>query len=193
MKNFFLTLAISILFLPAYSQISIWLNDGMIISTKGYKIDTANKIIYYLNKKEKTKYLDFQEVFAITDKNDTLIITPAENLTTEQAFSFLNGIHDGFSYKNPKILIGNFLIGTASGFIMPQVGLSGVLSVLPNLFSSTAFGITNLKDKNIPQGDSLYRKGYNISAKKKKLILAIEGGMSGLVVGNLIGYLTKNQ
>ncbi len=193
MKKFFLTFAISIFILSSYAQINIWLNDGVVVNTDGYRIDSAQKIIFYRNKKGKTKYFDYQEVFAITDRNDTLIITPAENLSSDEAFSFLRGVHDGFSYKNHKLLAANFLLGTASGFLMPQIGLSGVMSVIPNLISTTVSSITNLKDKNLPQGDSLYRKGYNLSAKKKKLILAIEGSMAGLITGNLIGYLIKNQ
>ena len=193
MTRLLLLITLVFAFSGGQAQIQIWLNDGAIINTSNYRIDTASNAVFYLNKKNKTKFLDHSAVFAIIDGQDTIILNKPAGLTTTQAFAFLKGVNDGYHYKNPYIFVSNLTLGLASGITLPMIGMAGVYSVIPSLASTITFGSTNVKDKNIPGQDSLYRQGYRLSARKKRLIIAGEGSIIGLTAGSIIGYIIQNQ
>ncbi len=191
MTRFLISFLLLISFFSSSSQIQIWLNDGTILSTTHYRIDSLNKIVYYQKHSSKLNTLDFPTVFAIIDKQDTFIVSKPQELTTSQAFRFLRGVHDGYHYKNTAILLSNMGLGIVSGFTLPMIGMSGVYSVIPNLISTIIFTSTNVKDKKITAQDTFYRKGYRFSSRKKRLIIAAEGSLIGLTTGTVIGYIIK--
>ncbi len=193
MRYFLILTMFVFVFFTSSGQIQIWLNDGAIINTSNYRIDTAAKNVFYLDKKHKTRYIDHQSVFAIIDKQDTIIVNKPEELTVQQAFSFLQGVNDGYQYKNAGIFLGNMGLGLVSGISLPAMGFSGIYSVIPNLISAVIFGSTNAKDKKTSVQDTFYKKGYQISARKKRLIIATEGGLAGLAAGSIIGYLITKK
>jgi len=192
MKHVFFISFLVIQLYTSYSQIQIWLNDGFILETANYRIDTSNQQLFYLNKKFKVKNIEQSIVFAIIDKNDTIVFQQPSNMTITQSFHFLKGVNEGYKYKNFSILLSNFGLGLSSSFFLPQIGFSGVYSFMPNIISTIAFGSINVKDKNIPIQNTYYQKGYKISSKKKKLLLATEASLAGLITGSLILYLLKN-
>ncbi len=191
MKSYLIILTFIFTFFTSVGQIQLWLNDGTILSTSNYRIDSSKGYVFYLDKKQKTKVLDHQAIFAIIDKQDTLVLNKPENLTLSQAFSFLQGVNDGYHYKNKAIFFSNMGLGLTAGIAMPILGLSGIYSVIPNLASTIIFSSTNVKNLKTSSNDSLYTRGYQISSRKKRLLIATGGSLIGLTTGSIIGYLIK--
>ncbi len=179
------------LFISVDAQIEIWLYDGGLINTRGYKLQ--DEAVYYLNKKGKTKVLNKLDVYAIIDAQDTVYVNKLDTpfaAAKSQYLSYLKGLHDGYKYNNWKIVGANFLLGTSSAIGLPLLGFSGGYVIVPNLAGTFAFGA--VKPKALPgyvsEQDTMYRKGFEISARKKKVINSIEGGLTGLAVGSVILY-----
>jgi hypothetical protein len=191
--RYFLVLLMLITIFESKAQIHIWLNDGTIIPTANYRIDTSHGYVFYLNKKNETRYFDKNTVFAIIDKQDTIIVSKPEQLSTSQAFSFLRGVNDGYKYKNKAILLSNIGIGLISGLTLPIAGFAGIYTVIPNFTSALIFASTDVKEQKLATTDSLYQKGYRLSSRKKRLIIATEGGLIGLAAGSIMVTLIKNQ
>ncbi len=173
------------------AQNEIWLNDGTLINTQQYKVDETSVI--YKNKKGKAKILDKQSIFAIVNaKNDTIYFLTHDSLTAQMSerelFDFIKGVHDGYSYNNGGILASSTTIGFMSGLFMPLFGFSPLEVPVPNTVLVFASGLS--KDKiNLENKSEYYVKGYNVSAKKKKVINAVEGSVAGLTLGTIAAYL----
>jgi hypothetical protein len=179
--------------LGGFAQIQIWLYDGTLIKTTGYRIDT--NVIWYLNKSQKAKALSSHEVFAIIDKTDTMyfaVLDTSTKINQADYLDYLKGLHDGFSHDTKIIFATNFLLGASSAMILPLYGFSGGYIIVPNLISTFGFGASKVK-KLPAQENNLYLQGYKLSAKKKKVISSVAGSVAGLAFGTAVLYLIKNK
>jgi hypothetical protein len=187
MRNLFL-LILLILNIEAFGQAEIWLYDGDMMSVLDFKIDSDN--VYYL-KNSKVHFINKDEVFVVINGKDTIYIYESDTIAgypKERFFFYLKGLNDGFRYNNLKVISINALLGMSGAIILPMAGFNGFFVALPPLATTVIFALSDVK--HIPKSeDSLYELGYKESARKKRVVNALTGAVTGITVGSIILYI----
>ena len=169
---------------------TIWFYDGTIKNNITHIIlDSANRVVLYLDKNRyKTAFWD--EVFAITSDEDTIIVTSPKqipgssfNLDEEQTFQLLQGIHDGFTAKHYKTFLSSMAISYVSNLAL--LGQNVVVRNVPNLVNFYYHACSRVKSAKCR---NMYELGFQIGLQKRKVIETA----SGIIIGIYLELLTES-
>ena len=161
---------------------TIWFLDGTIKSNVGHIVfDSTNMVIVYLDR-NKFKEAYFDEVFAVTTSDDTIIITSVTKLdkyricqNDDQMFLFLKGIHDGFKSKHYKTFLTSTAITYFSNLLMLQQNV-----IVRNLPSMVYFLNNASKPLDMKFCADYYSFGYKIGLQKRKVVETAAGTIAGI-------------
>ncbi len=171
------------------SPATIWFLDGTILdSIYQLSIDSAKQIVIYMDRnKFKTAYFD--EIFAITTGQDTIIVTPVEQLKVNglsmdnnRMFMLLKGIHDGLRSKHYRTFFSSLAVSYLSNLAF--CGQNVIVRNVPNLVN---FFYQCTKPVHTDKIRTFYDIGYNIGLQKRKIL---ETG-AGIVAGLYLELLTE--
>ncbi len=191
---FFLTFFVSLSFLSAQSE--IWLDDGTVFKISDYQIDSTG-IVEIKTDKNKKRYLDTADVFAIIDNEDTTFLYNNPDYPLKRAKMFVKGEIDGKKYKNYYVYAGGFLTGAAIPYTLSLVNISSFFSPVFSVIYVFAFSPVNTNSKfcDIPENlknNEDYINGYKVSASKKKITNTAIFSVVGLATGFAIVYFIGN-
>lgn len=191
---FLLTFFISFSFLSAQSE--IWLDDGTVFKITDYEIDTTG-IVEIKTIKNKKRYLDTVDVFAIIDNEDTTFLYNNPDYPLNRAKMFVKGEIDGKKYKNYYVYAGGFLTGASIPFALSLINISSFFSPVISVIYVFAFSPVNTNSKfcDIPENlknNEDYINGYKVSASKKKITNTAIFSVVGLATGFAIVYFIGN-
>ena len=171
--------------------VTIWFFDGTIKQNIPKIIIDSNSytILYFDRNKYKTAFWD--EVFAITSEQDTLIITPLAEipctevnyLNTKETFELLSGIHDGFYAKHYKTFFTSLTISYLSNLAF--AGENVVIRNIPNLITFYYNACTKIKSSKCK---NMYEFGFQIGLQKRKVLETA----FGIVAGIYLELVTEN-
>ncbi len=191
-----LIISFIILSTNVFSQSEIWKINGTKIITDTLLVDTSNYVLYK-NKRNKTKYISKDDVFSVSQNNQTIVFyipdTIQDSFTVEQMQAYLQGKHDGYKHKSPLFFSGGVLVGLSTPIVFPIAGLSGGFIAIPPALYTVGIGIPKIKEKNIKvpseyKNDENYILGYQTAAKKRRITNTIIGSVVGLAVGVSVSY-----
>lgn len=201
MKKYFIFLILILFISPSiYSQQSLMLNSGKRIYISDIKPDTS-EIVFYKNLKGKVKWIEMEEVFSWTreDSVEVIFYKPAcEDVCfrIDQMRDYLHGRADGLERKTPYATVGGFVLGAASGVLLPAAGLTIISPLVPTA-NTLIIGAFNPKPpkngiKEEYAQNSHYKEGYSSSIRKKRIVNSIIGGGAGLISGIIaVQFLAK--
>jgi len=196
-----LSVLLTIISSASFSQTTVWFLNGDKMEVTGCKVNEKEWIVQYYNKRQKEKIIDLDYVFSITDSlgAEKVYYIPVkfddgDTFSVAQMRSFVEGEFDASIEHKARLSF-------ASGFVVG--GSAGVLLYPSLLFYSPAFpagaavisGLTQPSDKKITKlhpervNDEHYKFGYQESAKHKRAVASIKGGLLGLVVGIAAAFI----
>jgi len=182
---FFLFIIIS---LSAKAQDEIWLLNGQKMKVSELEFSEDNLTIRYKNEKGKTKLLSTKELFSATPAGDQeyIYFKATPEMSLDNMKDYMQGETDATMNYKPK---GAFWAGLGIGFTTP-FALGKLSPIVPIAFSLTLGQIAPKATKlNIAANSENYIKGYQLVAKRKRLVNSLLGGGIGLIGGLTSVYL----
>lgn len=181
------------LFSSFAQQDTLWLINGKKITLKEYKFIESETSIAYTTLKGKTKIIESEQIFSITNKAGQekiyFKIDPQDPdiQSIEQMKSFVQGEYDArIQYKAPLATIGGFVVGVGSGILLaPNPIYSPIIpAAYSAVIGSTNPSVDKIKAKNPKyKDDEYYLLGYKDVAKQKRVANTLKGSIAGLLVG----------
>jgi len=182
--------------------------NGDTMSISSFEEDTVNFLIKYQNKRNKTKFIDIDNVFSITDTTGTEKIyyipvvmneDDSVKVSVAEMRKFVQGAFDA-NYEHKAW--GAFGAGVISGFAGVAVTAPAMLFYSPIVPAgvSVLTGFTQPRESKViklhpeKENDEYYIRGYQQSAQSKRTNQAIKGGLVGLLLGiaGLLVYSYNN-
>ncbi|MBI5219323.1 MAG: hypothetical protein HY958_10380 [Bacteroidia bacterium] len=206
--KYLLFIILFLLVFSGFSQYTVLLMSGEQIVIRNYKYNDLNTAITFHTQNREVTEIDLDNIFSITDTlgNEQVIYKPDTSkedfMTIEQMRFFVKGESDAMEkYKCPWCLVGGFVVGAASPFITPVLGLKPIIySPLLPAAGSSAIGFTGAsKARILRQSPELgnnehYVLGYKEYSSQIRLKNTIIGSGIGLLVGILTSVIyTKNK
>ncbi len=160
-----------------------------------YTFDDKNLTLNYLNKRGKKRSIEYDFIFSVIDSTGNEKVIFKESIIDDQEFtvaqmrSFINGEIAG--RENHKAIIS-----TASGVVFGSIGgalFAGGMFIAPiiPLVNTAVVGSTKVSEKGIVKkfpeysNDKYFIKGYQVTAKEKRLTNSLIGGFIGLIIGTV--------
>ncbi len=168
---------------------TIWFLDGTIkCGITHLAIDSASQTVVYLYR-DRFKTAFFDEIFAITSEQDTLIFTDLEKINFNnmrlrncQMFQLLQGIHDGLTARHYRTFFTSLGLSYFSNIAF--INQNVLVRNIPNLVN---FFFQCSKTVEFDPNKSFYEIGYNIGLQKRKVIETA----AGIVVGTYMELATE--
>src|SRR3989339_331032 len=181
----------------SYSQFTVLLTNGEKFLLSNYRYNDFGTAIIWKNTFQETQEVDIDLVFSIIDasgreeviyKTDT---SKEDFMTVDQMRDFVHGESDAREkYKCNWCFVTGVLIGTASPFITPLIGIKSILySPLLPTATSSGIGFTGASRRKIAKQNpemvtnEHYVLGYCEVSSQKKLKSTIIGSGIGLAIG----------
>ncbi len=203
MKKYFfcLTLAFLLFIMNTYGQDSIIMYNGKSIIGKVHDDKNQTYISYQIRKRHKVKtyYIYKENIFGIYYKDSVSNIfyvaeptTIGGSLSLPEMQSYISGENMARYNYHPRWAT---VCGTVAGLGGIYFGFYGLLVPTAYVVIAAATPVKPIKNKNFPaeqMNNEFYKNGFKQEAKRKKLVNAIIGGVSGIVVlGTTLGILTS--
>ena len=175
-----------------FAQNYVWLTDGKKVEVSTGEIDQDGYISYM--KKDKVKYIDTADIFAIIKNSDTTFLYNNLDYPLENAKMFMQGQVDGRKYKNNYVYAGAFLMGAVSPTLLSYTPIYVALAPVISVGYIAAFSAENPNSKFCKISDDLkqnedYVKGYKLSATKRKIGYMSLYSVAGLATGYALLFL----
>lgn len=170
----------------------LMMNGNIVFASVQDTTDGIIKLIDPDSKKKEVIEMDRDRIFSIVYRTGQEVIIYNQDslsednfLTQEEMRSFITGQHDAMvRYAAPGALFGTFALGIASGALLPvwlsPIGAGG---------GAVLFGSNWIKIKRESVSDpkylkdDMYIRGYENTARQKRVQNALKGAAVGLLLG----------
>ena len=197
MRSIFLSLILLILYSIGFSQYTVLLTNGEKIQVPDYRYNDFGSAIIWKTTLQETREIDLELIFSISDAagGEEILYKPDTSkedfMNVEQMKAFVQGESDAREkYKCKWCFVTGALIGAASPFVTPLIGIKPILySPLLPAAASSGIGFTGASRKRIAQhnpdmvSNEHYILGYREVSSQKRLKSTIIGSGIGLAIG----------
>ncbi len=196
MKNrkLILLLILVLLTIKVGAQNTLLLLDGSVIKSKKIEYKDSLKVYNYLNKKNKSRWVEKDFVYSISNSTgvEKIVYQPdklSQEIGIKEMRSFIKGEQYAHSNYKPYLAgTSGFVVGLGSTVSFPYLGITAFYSTLiPLTYVGTQVFIKHkVKIMNVPSDSAypdFYIKGFRDKAVKKRFIYTIIGSVVGSGIG----------
>ncbi len=204
MKYSILYLLCSI-FLTAGAQDTIVLLSGDKVPVNSYSINDTVKLVEFVNKRGKDKFIELDFVFCIRKANgeEELIYSDSvfeeDTITIPEMRDFVEGaITCRENYHAYLATASGFVVGAGSVFLFPELGLPVFYSpVVPGAYTAVIGAIRPCQScilKKYPDAVNrpYFLNGYTQQAQEKRINNVVKGSLAG-IAAMIITAIIVNQ
>ncbi len=172
---------------------TLYLNDGRTFAITSYELQEDSIFVVQITtpNKTKTQQFDYDEVFAIKKGNGKEIVfykkITNEDLSEQEMKTFIAGERSALSGYRPRLTtIVNYFLSSGITFF---AGTHGVLFYAPLVVMIPMVIMAYINPPQPSYGNDIYKAGYVISAKHKKIKCLIKSSLAGIVTGGAASFL----
>lgn len=178
----------------AVGQIRIITLKGTIIETPEYRIDTSDGFeeLRYLSKKGKPVFMDFNEVYSVTDNQGTISVVYTQENSSDRDIKSMGKFIEGQLIARQKsfkweYFISCYFIGASGGFYPKnRIFIAPLTSLAATMTFTIPFELGYNKKIRTISSDPDFIEGYKLQERRNRIRASILGSLAGLGTGAII-------